>query len=76
MSLEKFDTRDVNRVRQNKGLRLQGFATLIGAPFYYPIRKDYNLWTVEPLQSKREVNRPTQRDENNVSKFKLLKRNT
>ena len=72
MSLEKFDTRDVNGVRQNKGLRLRGFATLCGAPFYYPIRKDYNLWTGEPLHkdynlwtgeplhTKREVTRPTQ----------------
>ena len=67
MSLEKFDTRDVNGVRQNKGLRLWGFAILCGAPFYYPIRKDYNLWTVKPLHIKREVKRPTQRDENNVS---------
>ena len=67
MSLEKFDTRDVNGVRQNKGLRLRGFATSSGAPFYYPIRKDYNLWTGEPLHTKREVTRPTQRDENKVS---------
>ena len=67
MSLEKFDTRDDNGVRQNKGLRLRGFATLWGAPFYYPIRKDYDLWTVEPLHTKREVKRPTQRDENKVS---------
>ena len=67
MSLEKFDTRGDNGVRQNKGLRLRGFATLWGAPFYNPIRKDYNLWTVEPLHTKREVKRPTQRDENKVS---------
>jgi len=67
MSLEKFDTRGDNGVRQNKGLRLRGFATLWGAPFYYLIRKDYNLWTVEPLHTKREIKRPTQRDENKVS---------
>ena len=67
MSLEKFDTRDVNGVRQNKGLRLRGFATKCGAPFYYPIWKVYNLWTVEPLHTKQEVKRPTQRDENKVS---------
>ena len=67
MSLEKFDTRDVNGVRQNKDLCLRGFATSSGASFYYPILKDYNLWTVEPLHTKREVKRPTQRDENKVS---------
>ena len=66
MSLDKFDMRDVNGVRQNKGLRLWGFATSSGAPFYYPMRKDYNLWTVEPLHTKREVKQPTQRDENKV----------
>ena len=73
MSLEKFDTRDVNGVRQSKGLRLWGFATKCGAPSYYPIRKVYNLWTVEPLHTKREVKRPTQRDENKVSIVKKLK---
>jgi hypothetical protein len=73
MSLEKFDTRDDNGVRQIKGLRLRGFATKCGAPSYYPIRKVYNLWTVEPLHTKREVKRPTQRDENKVSNVKNLK---
>ena len=33
MSLEKFDTQDVNGVQQNKGLRLRGFATSSGAPY-------------------------------------------
>ena len=66
---------------------------LVGAPFYYPIRKvttceplsPYNpsgksngqleMRAGEPLQP-REVTLTTRRDENKVSKYKLLKRNT
>ena len=64
----------VNGVWQNKGLRPRDFATSSGVPFYYPIRKDYNLWIVEPLHTKQEVKRPTQRDENKVSIVYKLKR--
>ena len=67
MSLEKFDTRDINGVQQNKGLRLQGFATSSVCAFLLANTKVYNLWTVEPLHTKRKVKRPTQRDENKVS---------
>ena len=59
MSLEQFDTRDVNGVLQNKGLRLRDFATLCGAPFYYPIRKVTTCEPVSPYTQSREVTRPT-----------------
>ena len=72
MSLEKFDTRDVNGVRQNKGLRLRGFATfLLGVSFF--IQREMNT-TLEPVSPYKPMkNYTAKKSELESSKFKDLR---
>ena len=58
-SLEKIDTRDVNGVRQNKGLRLQSVATTSWCAFLLPNLE--RITTYEPVSpyNQWEVTRPT-----------------